>query len=294
MWISPSPGAKLQATGVDAAGRRQYLYHPAYRAAREQEKFDRLVRFGELLPGLRKRMALDVDRGPYEHDWTCAIAVALVNRGWFRVGSDRYARTGRTYGITTLTKRHSPCEGPNRLPLPRQARCPGTDDTRRRGARRRRSRAAALRRRGAAAALRARRAAREPDGAGAQPLHRRAPRRRLHGERLPHVGRHAHSGRAARRARPARVGRRGVARPRCGHAKRRRRARQYSDSRAHLVRQPGGDRPVAGRAYARGLRGGPSTSPVHARHRASTRGGRPARPASLMADPPRARRAGVT
>ena len=106
VWISPSPGAKLQATGVDAAGRRQYLYHPAYRAAREQEKFDRLVRFGELLPGLRKRMALDVDRGPYEHAWTCAIAVALVNRGWFRVGSDRYARTGRTYGITTLTKRH--------------------------------------------------------------------------------------------------------------------------------------------------------------------------------------------
>ena len=106
VWISPSPGAKLQATGVDAAGRRQYLYHPAYRAAREQEKFDRLVRFGELLPGLRKRMALDVDRGPYEHDSTCAIAVALVNRGWFRVGSDRYARTGRTYGITTLTKRH--------------------------------------------------------------------------------------------------------------------------------------------------------------------------------------------
>ena len=50
VWISPSPSAKLQATGVDAAGRRQYLYHPEYRAAREQEKFDRLVRFGELLP----------------------------------------------------------------------------------------------------------------------------------------------------------------------------------------------------------------------------------------------------
>ena len=80
VWISPSPGAKLQATGVDAAGRRQYLYHPAYRAAREQEKFDRLVRFGELLPELRKRMALHVDRGPYEHDWTCAIAVTLVAR----------------------------------------------------------------------------------------------------------------------------------------------------------------------------------------------------------------------
>ena len=106
VWISPNPRANLQATGVDAAGRRQYLYHPAYRAAREQEKFDRLVRFGELLPGLRARVDRDLDLGPYERDWACAIAVTLINRGWFRVGSERYARSSRTYGITTLTKRH--------------------------------------------------------------------------------------------------------------------------------------------------------------------------------------------
>src|SRR5213080_2945191 len=53
VWISPNPGAKLQATGVDAAGRRQYLYHPDYRAKQEREKFAKLVRFAERLPGLR-------------------------------------------------------------------------------------------------------------------------------------------------------------------------------------------------------------------------------------------------
>jgi DNA topoisomerase-1 len=111
VWISPNPRAKLQATGVDAAGRRQYLYHPAFRAAREQEKFDRLVRFGELLPGLRRRVEEHLDLGPYEREWACAIAVTLVNRGWFRVGSDRYARSSRTYGITTLTKRHVTVRG---------------------------------------------------------------------------------------------------------------------------------------------------------------------------------------
>ena len=55
VWISPNPRAKLQATGIDAAGRQQYLYHPDYRAAQEQAKYDGLVRFGELLPGCGRR-----------------------------------------------------------------------------------------------------------------------------------------------------------------------------------------------------------------------------------------------
>jgi DNA topoisomerase-1 len=111
VWISPNPSARLQATGIDAAGRRQYLYHPAYRAAQERAKFERLVRFGELLPDLRARVAEDLARGPYERDWACALAVTLVNRAWFRVGSDRSARSSRTYGITTLTKRHVTVRG---------------------------------------------------------------------------------------------------------------------------------------------------------------------------------------
>lgn len=111
VWISPNPSARLQATGVDAAGRRQYLYHPAYRAAQERAKFDRLVRFGELLPALRDRVTVDLERGPYARDWALAVAVTLVNRGWFRVGSDRSTRASRTYGITTLTKRHVSVRG---------------------------------------------------------------------------------------------------------------------------------------------------------------------------------------
>jgi DNA topoisomerase I len=106
VWISPSPGAKLQASGLDAAGRRQYIYHSSFRAARERAKFERLLHFAEFLPALRARTAQDLRLGPYERDWACAIAVGLVNHGWFRVGSERHARASRTYGITTLTKRH--------------------------------------------------------------------------------------------------------------------------------------------------------------------------------------------
>ena len=106
VWISPKPGAKLQAIGLDGAGRRQYIYHPSYRAAQERAKFDQLLDFAESLPALRARTSQDLRLGPYERDWACAIAVGLVNHGWFRVGSERHARASRTYGITTLTKRH--------------------------------------------------------------------------------------------------------------------------------------------------------------------------------------------
>ncbi len=109
--ISPRPSAKIQATGVDAAGRKQYLYHPEFRARREQEKFDRLIRFADRLPDLRAAMAEHIELDPLEPERVCALAVRLINLGWFRVGSDRYARTSRTYGITTLTKRHVKVRG---------------------------------------------------------------------------------------------------------------------------------------------------------------------------------------
>jgi DNA topoisomerase I len=106
VWISPRPGAKLQATGIDAAGRKQYLYHPEFRAAREEEKFSKLVRFGERLPQLRRVMAAHMELDELEPERVCALAVRLINLGWFRVGSDRHAKASRTFGITTLTKRH--------------------------------------------------------------------------------------------------------------------------------------------------------------------------------------------
>ena len=111
VWISPRAGAKLQATGVDRAGRRQYLYHPEFRARQEQAKFDSLVLFAERLPELRKAMDKHLDQEPLSFEWTAALAVRLINDGWFRVGDERYAKTYKTFGITTLRKGHVKVRG---------------------------------------------------------------------------------------------------------------------------------------------------------------------------------------
>ena len=111
VWISPRAGAKLQATGVDKAGRRQYLYHPDYRARQERAKFDKLVRFAEALPELRQAMGEHMTHDPYDRERVCAVAVRLINMAWFRVGSDRYAKTSRTHGVTTLTRSHVTVRG---------------------------------------------------------------------------------------------------------------------------------------------------------------------------------------
>jgi DNA topoisomerase-1 len=114
VWISPSSRSKVQATGVDRAGRTQYLYHPDFRAAQEHAKFDSLVLFAERLPELRQAMAKHIDNDGLDPERVCAVAIRLINLGWFRVGSERYAKKHRTYGITTLSKRHVSVRG-NRI-----------------------------------------------------------------------------------------------------------------------------------------------------------------------------------
>ena len=111
VWISPRPRAKLQATGVDSAGRRQYHYHAEFRAPQARAKVDKRVRFAERLPDLRKAMSRHMDGEPLSPEWTCALAVRLINLGWFRVGTERYARTTKTFGITTLRKSHVTIRG---------------------------------------------------------------------------------------------------------------------------------------------------------------------------------------
>ena len=106
VWIAGTAASKLQATGVDAAGRKQYIYHPDFRAQQEQAKFDRLIRFAESLPDLRAAMAEHMDNDLLDRKRVSAIATRLINRGWFRVGTERYAKESRTFGITTLRKRH--------------------------------------------------------------------------------------------------------------------------------------------------------------------------------------------
>lgn len=111
VWISPNPRARIQATGFDAAGRKQYRYHASYRAAQDRAKFDQLLDFAKALPDLRATTSRHLRNGAGERDWACALAVGLVNKAWFRVGSDRHTRRSRTYGVTTLTKRHASVEG---------------------------------------------------------------------------------------------------------------------------------------------------------------------------------------
>jgi len=111
VWIAPTARSKLQATGVDAAGRKQYLYHPDFRARQEQAKYDKLIRFAERLPQLREAMAEHIALEGLPPERVAAIAVRLINLGWFRVGTDRYAKTSRTFGITTITKRHVTVRG---------------------------------------------------------------------------------------------------------------------------------------------------------------------------------------
>src|SRR3954470_10091740 len=111
VWISPSTRAKLQATGYDKAGRKQYLYHADYRASQEQAKYDKLIRFAEKLPELRATMAEHLDKDELDRERVSAIALRLINLGWFRVGGERYARESGTYGITTLTRRHVTVRG---------------------------------------------------------------------------------------------------------------------------------------------------------------------------------------
>jgi DNA topoisomerase-1 len=111
VWISPRATAKLQATGLDAAGRRQYLYHEDFRAAQEEAKFDKLVRFGDALPAFRDAMSKHMELEPMSPEWTCAVAVRLINLGWFRVGDDRYTKAHKTFGITTLRRSHVKVRG---------------------------------------------------------------------------------------------------------------------------------------------------------------------------------------
>jgi len=111
VWISPSRRSKLQATGIDAAGRKQYLYHPDYRARQEEAKYAKLISFAEKLPQLREAMSRHMELDGLPEEKVAAVAVRLINLGWFRVGSDRYAKTSRTFGITTLRKSHVAVRG---------------------------------------------------------------------------------------------------------------------------------------------------------------------------------------
>ncbi len=111
VWISASPRSKLQATGIDAAGRKQYRYHDAFRAKQEEAKYEKLIRFAERLPDLRLALGEHMTRDLLDELRVCAVAVRLINLAWFRVGSDRHTKRSRTFGVTTLRKSHVSVRG---------------------------------------------------------------------------------------------------------------------------------------------------------------------------------------
>ncbi len=107
VWICPYPHGHLQATGVDAAGRKQYRYHDAWRTRRDNEKFEDMVRFAKALPRLRERVEQDLgDCAALDRRCVLAAAVRLLEIGFFRIGSEEYAAENESYGLATLRKEH--------------------------------------------------------------------------------------------------------------------------------------------------------------------------------------------
>ncbi|MET9880312.1 DNA topoisomerase IB [Actinacidiphila glaucinigra] len=109
VWICTRTNGHLQAVGTDAAGRRQYLYHPQFRAEQEQSKHDHVLEIAERLPQVREAVEAHLcDRG-LTRDRVLATAVRLLDLGFFRIGSDRYVDLNDTYGLTTLLREHGRC-----------------------------------------------------------------------------------------------------------------------------------------------------------------------------------------
>jgi DNA topoisomerase-1 len=104
--IAAAPGQKIQATGYDAAGRKQYIYHQRYRQQQERKKFDRLLAFANALPMMRKVTAEHLRLKGYPREKVLACMVRLIDTAYFRVGNDQYAKENQTYGLTTLRSRH--------------------------------------------------------------------------------------------------------------------------------------------------------------------------------------------
>jgi DNA topoisomerase IB len=106
VWICRHANGHLQAVGTDAAGRRQYLYHPVWREQRDRQKFDEMLAFARALPRLRRRSSKLLQQEGLGRDRVLGFAVTLLDRGLFRVGSEEYVEDNGSYGLTTLERRH--------------------------------------------------------------------------------------------------------------------------------------------------------------------------------------------
>jgi DNA topoisomerase-1 len=111
VWICPDPRGHLQATGRDARGRKQYRYHPRWHDARDETKYGRMLAFSEALPAIRTRVARDLARPGLPREKVLATVVRLLEVTGIRIGNDEYAKTNRSFGLTTLKDHHVEISG---------------------------------------------------------------------------------------------------------------------------------------------------------------------------------------
>ena len=110
-WFCPRPNGHIQAIGWDEKGRKQYRYHPDFREAREAAKYERCAEFGAALPLLRQRVAADLRKRSMSRERAVAAVVRLLDQTHIRVGNEAYAKANRSFGATTLRKRHARVKG---------------------------------------------------------------------------------------------------------------------------------------------------------------------------------------
>lgn len=106
VWICPVASGHIQATGVDAAGRRQYRYHDDWRLTRDLEKHERVLDFAAVLPSVREHVATDLATDGLTRARVLACAIRLLDLGFFRIGSEQYAARNQTFGLATMLKEH--------------------------------------------------------------------------------------------------------------------------------------------------------------------------------------------
>lgn len=111
VWICPDEDGHLQATGRDARGRKQYRYHPRWRAVRDESKYDRVLAFAQALPKIRQRVAADLRRHGLSREKVMATIVRLLETTLIRVGNDEYVRQNGSHGLTTLHNHHAKVRG---------------------------------------------------------------------------------------------------------------------------------------------------------------------------------------
>jgi DNA topoisomerase I len=111
VWICPYPNGHIQAVGRDKRGRKQYRYHPRWREVRDESKYGKMLIFGRVLPAIRERVEADLRRRGLPRERVLAAVVRLMEMTLFRIGNTEYAKTNKSYGLTTLRDRHVAIDG---------------------------------------------------------------------------------------------------------------------------------------------------------------------------------------